>query len=121
MRRLRPRRFTATARLEPLAMLANLFDAAFVFALAFLLALLTYHRLPELLLKEQDITVIKKPGHPDMEITVKKGKKLEHYRATDQSTGGRGRKLGTAYQLDTGEVVYIPIEKEGVLQQRENK
>lgn len=113
-RRLRPRGLALKEMPDPMSMLANLFDAAFVFALAFLIALVTQFRLPELLSKDQAITIIKNAGQPDMEIIVKKGKKLEHYRATDQPSGGSGKKLGTAYKLDSGEVVYVPEGEEAV-------
>lgn len=111
-KRLRPRALASKAMPDPMSMLANLFDVAFVFALAFLVAMVTQFRMPELLSKDDTLTIIKNAGQPDMEIVVKKGKKLEHYKATDQSSGGSGKKLGTAYKLDSGEVVYVPEEKE---------
>lgn len=110
-RTLRPRRLREAAEADPLSGMANLFDTALVFALAFLVAMLTYHRMPELLASKEPVTVIKNPGQPDMEIIVKKGKELEHYKAADRSAGGRGRRLGTAYQLETGEVIYVPEDE----------
>jgi len=43
-----------------------------------------------------------------MEIIRRKGRKLEHYRITPRTLGGEGQRLGTAYRLKTGEVVYVP-------------
>lgn len=43
-----------------------------------------------------------------MEIIKKKGLKIEKYRATSLELGGEGEKLGTAYRLKSGEVVYVP-------------
>jgi len=93
---------------DPLTSVANLFDVAMVFAVALLLALVMRFQLPELISEKQDITILKNPGKPNMEIIRRKGKKLEHYRMTKQSLGGEGEKLGTAYRLTSGEVVYVP-------------
>ena len=90
--------------------MANLFDVAMVFAVALLLALVTHFRLPELLSAKQDITILKNPGRPNMEIIRRQGKKLTHYRISRERLGGEGEKLGTAYRLKTGEVVYVPDE-----------
>lgn len=106
-RLLKRRRLGRRERGDPMAAIANLFDAALVFALAFLLAMLAYHRMPDLLTQDE-VTVIRNPGKADMEILVKKGKKLEHYKAVDRSSGGRGVEIGTAYRLQSGEVIYIP-------------
>lgn len=106
-RLLERRRLGAREQGDPMAAIANLFDAALVFALAFLLAMLAYHRMPDLLTQDE-VTVIRNPGKANMEIMVKKGKKLEHYRAVDRSSGGRGTEIGTAYRLQTGEVIYVP-------------
>ncbi len=95
---------------DPLAGVANLFDVAMVFAVALLLALVARFQLPELLTGQDDVTVLKNPGKPNMEIIRRKGKKLEHYQMTKQTLGGEGEKLGTAYRLKTGEVVYVPEE-----------
>ncbi|MCC7086306.1 MAG: DUF2149 domain-containing protein [Pirellulales bacterium] len=35
--------------------------------------------------------------------------KLPKYRASEAMLTGRGERLGTAYRLDSGEVVYVPI------------
>ena len=54
------------------------------------------------------LTILKNPGQPNMEIIRRKGRKLEHYRITPRTLGGEGQRLGTAYRLKTGEVVYVP-------------
>ena len=93
---------------DPLAGMANLFDAGMVFAVALLLALVSYLSLPELLSKNEDLTIVKNPGDPNMEIIKKEGNKLEKYEMTSDSIGGEGEKLGICYRLKNGEVVYIP-------------
>jgi len=94
---------------DPLQGVANFFDIGIVFALGFLLSLLAYIGLPEIMQRE-DVTFVKNPGTTDMEIIQKKGRKLEHYRMTKENLSGDGVKLGTAYRLKTGEVVYVPEE-----------
>lgn len=112
--RIRPHRPLAQAAVEdldPLSGVANLFDAGMVFSVGLLLALVSYYHIPELMKNEQ-FTLVKNPGTPDMEIIVKKGQKLEKFRMSQEKSGGRGRKLGVAYQLENGEVVYVPEEPE---------
>jgi len=104
------RRLLASHDDDPLTSVANLFDVAMVFAVALLLALVTHFHLPEFLSGQADVTVLKNPGKPNMEIIRRKGKKLEHYRMSMQTLGGEGERLGTAYRLKTGEVVYVPDE-----------
>jgi hypothetical protein len=92
---------------DPGAGLLNLFDVWIAFAVALLLAMVSYMRMPELF-GRSDITVIKNPGSPSMEIIEKKGEQIKHYRATSQQLTGQGERLGTAYRLSNGEVVYVP-------------
>ncbi len=110
----RNRSFSAHRRLlvshddDPMTSVANLFDVAMVFAVALLLALVTHFHLPELLSGKQDMTILKNPGQPNMEIIRRQGEKLTHYRLSRETLKGEGEKLGTAYRLKTGEVVYVP-------------
>ena len=113
--RLTPNRPLAYRRLlgtsdeeDPLSGVANLFDAMMVFAVGLLLALVTAYSLPELLSEQNEVTLVKNPGQPNMEIIRKKGIKLEKYRMTLKTLGGEGVKLGIAYRLKSGEVVYVP-------------
>ncbi len=93
---------------DPLTSVANLFDVAMVFAVALLLALVSYYSLPVLLSAQDELTILKNPGKANMEVIHRQGVKLEHYRVTRQTLGGEGVRLGTAYRLKTGEVVYVP-------------
>ena len=56
----------------------------------------------------QDVTVITDPGKPTMEITVKKGEKIDKYKASDSMGEGEGSKAGTAYRMKDGSFVYVP-------------
>lgn len=106
---------------EPLSGVANLFDAAMVFAVGLLLAVVTYYSLPELLSAQNEVTLVKNPGKPNMEIIKKKGIKLEKYRMTLKDLGGEGVKLGTAYRLKSGEVVYVPESMKDESEKMENE
>lgn len=94
---------------DPLSSVANLFDVAMVFAVALMMALtIRLQSLPAALMPDAEVTAIKEPGSPVMEILHRKGVELERYRISEQTFGGDGEKLGTAYRLKTGEVVYVP-------------
>ena len=43
-----------------------------------------------------------------MEIITKKGKDIKVQKVTDKSLSGKGLRLGTAYELEDGRVVYVP-------------
>jgi len=88
---------------------ANLFDVAMVFAVALMVALVTRFNMQEIFGKE-DFTMIKNPGKDNMEIITRQGKEIKRYKASDeqQSTGKRGRKVGIAYELENGEIIYVP-------------
>ncbi|PID78914.1 hypothetical protein CSB20_12780 [bacterium DOLZORAL124_64_63] len=95
---------------DPLAGLANLFDLAMVFAVALMVALVSFLRVPALL-QDKDYTVITNPGQEDMEIVVKEGQEIKHYEATSETGVGQGELLGQAYRLPDGRVVYVPSEE----------
>ncbi|NQX81948.1 MAG: DUF2149 domain-containing protein [Flavobacteriaceae bacterium] len=93
---------------DPMAGMANLFDVAMVFALALMVALVTRFNMPEMMTNE-DFTIVKNPGKPNMEIIKRTGKTIEKYKGTKgKSSNGKGKKVGTAYQLENGEIIYIP-------------
>lgn len=119
-RRLRPASFLggSDGEVNPMAGMANLFDVAMVFAVALMVALVAYLRVPALL-QDKDYTVITNPGEPDMEIVVKEGEEIKHYEATDETGLGQGELLGKAYRLADGRVVYVPAETDGGLSAEE--
>ncbi len=94
---------------DPLSGLTNLFDIAMVFALALLVALAQRLEMSELL-TERDVTIVKNPGSQDMEIVVKEGAEIKTYRVDDLSdqAGQRGRRVGSAFELEDGTIIYVP-------------
>ena len=51
---------------------------------------------------------MKNPGTPQMEVIHKKGVKVDRYRVSRDVASGEGERLGTAYRLPSGEVIYVP-------------
>lgn len=94
---------------DPLSVLTNIFDVAMVFAVALMVALVTRFDMTEMLSKE-DFTMVKNPGTEQMEIITKKGEKIEKYTPSEEqkNSDSRGKRVGVAYQLENGEIMYIP-------------
>jgi hypothetical protein len=95
---------------NPMGMLTNLFDVAMVFAVALMVAMVTHFNMSEIFSKE-DFTIVKNPGADNMEIIIKEGNEVKKYTPSDSETptsGSKGRRVGTAYQLENGEIIYIP-------------
>ena len=94
---------------DPTSVLVNLFDIAMVFAVALMVALVTRFDMTEIFSKE-DYTIVKNPGTEQMEIITKKGEKIEKYTPSENqdNNSSRGKRVGTAYQLESGEIIYIP-------------
>lgn len=92
---------------DPSAGLLNLFDVWIAFAAALLLAIVSNSVLTKNA-SGTTTTVITKEGTPEMEIIQQDGQKIDHYRVSQESLGGDGERLGTAYRLKSGEVIYVP-------------
>lgn len=99
--------FTGSEESDPMASLVNLFDAAMVFAVALMVAFAIRSRMTEFLTAE-DATFVKNAGKDNMEIIVKKNNKITRYKSEKSNGSGRGRRVGIAYQLESGEVIYVP-------------
>ena len=101
---------------NPIHAIANLFDISIVFAVALMVALVSRFKMTEVFSKE-DYTIVKNPGKKNMEIITKKGKEVTRYKASENKSSqeghGKGKKVGTAYQLESGEIVYIPDDSIG--------
>ena len=97
--------------IDPMGSLVNLFDVSMVFAVALMVAFVIQSRMTEFLTAE-DATFVKNAGKSDMEIIVKKDNKITRYKSEKSSGGGKGRRVGIAYQLENGEVIYVPEGEE---------
>ena len=93
---------------DPMSGVANLFDTAMVFAVALLLALVVSYNVPELLQPEANVTRVKNPGDPTLQIILMDMSQIQVLNMTGKIAGGQGSRMGTAYRLESGQVVYVP-------------
>ena len=99
--------FSDSEEIDPMGSLVNLFDVAMVFAVALMVAFVIQSRMTEFLTAE-DATFVKNAGKENMEIIVKKNNKITRYKSEKNTGSGKGRRVGIAYQLENGEVIYVP-------------
>ena len=94
---------------DPMSVVGNLFDVAMVFAVALMVALVTRYDMTEMF-SQEDFTIVKNPGKKNMEIITKEGEKINRYTPSENKddSGRRGRRVGIAYELDNGEIIYVP-------------
>ena len=94
---------------DPLSVIVNLFDVAMVFAVALMVAMVMHLNMTEIFTQE-DYTIVKNPGKENMEIITKEGNKINKYTPSeDQSKDQKkGKRVGIAYELENGEIIYVP-------------
>ncbi len=93
---------------DPILSVVNIID---IFLVIIAALLITVAQNPLLnAFNQRDVTVITDPGKPSMEMMVKKGEKIERYKASGQIGQGEGAKAGTAYRMKDGSIVYVPEE-----------
>jgi len=99
----------ATPPLEdPISGIANLFDASVVFIVSMMISLFMAYNMLDMINPNSEMTIVKKGQNGQMEVIVKKGKEVRVSKVTDKKLNGEGVRLGTAYQLNDGRVVYVP-------------
>ena len=107
--RARSRRFRAKGSEDnhPLLGLINCFDATMVLVVAMPLSLISKGNVSGMAarLSQQDVTIVTNPGKPNMEMVIKRGNKIETLKSTGEKVAGAGKRLGTAFRLENGEVV----------------
>lgn len=95
---------------DPMSVVSNLFDVAMVFAVALMVALVSRYNMTEMF-SQEDFTMVKNPGKENMEIITKEGQKINRYTPSEDQenkSGKKGKKVGIAYELDNGEIIYVP-------------
>lgn len=105
----RRRILNASEDYDPVAMLSNLFDVAMVFAVALMVALVTKFNMTEIF-SQEDYTMVKNPGKENMEIITKEGQTITKYKPSEsqEKSGKKGKKVGIAYEMENGEIIYVP-------------
>ena len=90
---------------DPILSVVNLIDVFLVIIAALLLAIANSPTNP---FTSENVTVIRNPGEPNMEIVIKDGQKIERYKASGSIGEGEGSKAGVAYRMKDGSMVYVP-------------
>jgi hypothetical protein len=105
---------TSVHREDPLSGVANLFDASIVFAIGLMVALIQAFSLAQLLDPNSEFTIMHRDARTgQMEIVEKTRKKVIVRKITPEKKAGEGIRLGVAYRLPDGSVVYVPEDSEG--------
>jgi len=110
MRRARRRgRFMdAMAEEDPLTLMPNLFDLSIVLAVAFLLTALGARGFRDLMHSSDDWTLVRRSASGQTEVVSRQGKSIRIQTVSARKAGGQGVRLGVAYELEDGEVIYVP-------------
>jgi hypothetical protein len=88
---------------------ANLFDIGLVFIVGLIMALFSVYHLQDLFSESSSLTIVKQNArNQEMEIITKEGKKVTAMKVTKDTVQGRGQRLGIAYKLEDGTMVYVP-------------
>ena len=90
---------------DPILSVVNLIDVFLVIIAALLLAVANN---PVNAFSQDDYTLIKNPGEANMEVLIKQGETLQHYKASGETGQGEGAKAGVAYRLKDGSMNYVP-------------
>ena len=98
---------------DPLAGIANLFDVSVVFIVGLMISLFSVYRMGDLVDPQSEVTMVKTNASGQREIIVKKGTSITAYKVTGQQSTGNGERLGTAYRLANGQVIYVPEAADG--------
>jgi hypothetical protein len=97
---------------DPLSGVANLFDVSVVFIVGLMITLFSVYRMGDLVDAKTEVTMVKTNAQGQREIIVKKGTKITAYKVTGKTTSGEGERLGTAYRLTSGQIIYVPESAE---------
>jgi hypothetical protein len=93
---------------DPLSGIANLFDVSVVFIVGLMITLFSVYRIGDLVDAKSEVTMVKTNAQGEREIIVKKGTKITAYKVSGKTASGDGERLGTAYRLANGQIIYVP-------------
>ncbi len=93
---------------DPMGGVANLFDVGLVFIVGLIITVFSAYHLEDLFDENSEVTIMKKNQNGEIEIITKKKNKIEAVKVTKKASEGQGQRLGVAYQLDDGSMVYVP-------------
>jgi len=93
---------------DPMNSIANLLDIFLVFIVAMLISFLSAYQLQDLLAQDSNVTVMKETADGEITIVTKQAEKIEAVKITKSEAEGKGVRLGVAYKLEDGSMVYLP-------------
>ncbi|MCF3108102.1 DUF2149 domain-containing protein [Niabella sp. CC-SYL272] len=94
---------------DPMNGVAQLFDVSIAFIVAVIAALFTLLSSKDLLKADSSWELVQKSAAGEAQIHNKdKAANPVSRKATNKQQTGNGKRLGTAYELDNGEVIYVP-------------
>jgi hypothetical protein len=93
---------------DPMTGVANLFDIGLVFIVGLLMTLFSAYHLQDLFDQTSEMTIMKQHQSGEMEIITKKGTKIKAMKVSKTKAAGKGERLGIAYRLEDGTMVYVP-------------
>lgn len=96
---------------DPLAGVANLFDVSIVFIVGLMVSLFSVYNMGDLMSGQSEVTMVKTDASGAQEIVVKKGTTITAYKLSNASGTGNGERLGAAYRLANGQIIYVPDSK----------
>jgi hypothetical protein len=91
---------------DPLLSVVNLIDV-FLVLIAVLLVMVARNPLNPL--TGERVTVIRNPGSPDMEVIIKDGQQIQHFKGDGaRRPASGGVRAGVAWRMPDGSLVYVP-------------
>ena len=97
---------------DPLSGIANLFDVSLAFIVALILALFSLFSLQDFLDPDSKVTVMTQNQNGETTLITKERESIKVQKVSDRELSGAGTRLGTAYRLPDGQVVYVPEGEE---------
>jgi hypothetical protein len=91
---------------------ANLFDASLAFIVAMAVALFSVMGSHNMLSEDAAWTMTRTNAQGELEIVTKDKHQIKVQRVSDRTLSGEGSRLGVAYQLPDGQIVYVPEKSE---------
>jgi len=97
---------------DPISGVAQLFDVSIAFIVAVIAALFSLLSSSEILNKDSEWTMTRKTKDGNIEIVEKQKNEIITKKVSGKNMSGTGKKLGTAYELENGEIIYVPDENQ---------
>jgi hypothetical protein len=93
---------------DPLSGVANLFDVSIVFIVGLMITLFSVYNMGDLMSGQGQVTMVKTDAKGMQEVIVKKGETIKAYKLSGATGKGNGVRLGSAYRLASGQIIYVP-------------